>query len=243
MAEQTDNQQLFLREAGMLIEKIRTSLRGQAPDSLLLADSIQAVTDFKQNTIDVEVDSFRSIVDRLEVVLGRHLTARTIPSKIELETVGLAVDWLAQLAILYVENLPEPKSLVAELLYTFDLVECSQDAASLAELVAEHAEKDASPHTDPFLDDPDFDVVERLAPSHRDPFAGDPGFGLEFDLLQRTINFVVEARTMGDDPFSEDPSLDSKGEIKQHSRVTTVASAPPYDFFAGDPPLIDKPDT
>jgi hypothetical protein len=241
MAEQTDNQQLLFREAEMFIEKIRTSLCRQAPTSFLLADSIQAITVFKQNTIDVEVDSFRSIVDRLEVVFVRHLTAQTIPNKIELETVELAVDWLAQLAILYAENLPEPKSLVAELLYTFDLVECSQDAASLAELVAEHAEKGT--HPDPFLDDPEFDVVERPVSSHRDPFADDPGFGLEFDLLQRTISFVAEARSAGEDPFSEDPSLDSKGDSKLNSRATTVPSAPPYDIFAGDPPLSDNPDT
>ena len=108
----------------------------------------------------------------LEIVFEHHLTAQTTPNSIELETVELAIDWLAQLAILYAENLPEPKSLVAELLYTFDLVEFSQDAVTLAELVA-----------DPFLDDPEFDVRARPVPSHRDPFADDPGFGLEFDFM------------------------------------------------------------
>ena len=240
MSEQTNNKQLFLREAEIFIEKVRNSLCAQTPTQELLADSVAAVADFKKVTNEEEMDSFRSIANRLEVVFNRHLTAQTTPSRIELETVELAVDWLAQLAILYEENLPEPKSLVAELLYTFDLVESSQDATSLVELVAANSEKGFSSDADPFLEDPEFDIQERPVFSRRDPFADDPGFGLEFDLLQRTVSFVVETKKLDDDPFSGDPSLNSRGDKNLSVEAATTSS--PYDVFAGDPPLADNPD-
>jgi hypothetical protein len=240
MTEQMSNQQ-FLGNAEIFIEKIRDSLLLQTPTSLLLDDSLQAMALLKQNINGVDAASFRSIVDRLEVVFVRHLTAQTTPSKIELETVELAVDWLAQLAILHAEALPEPKSLVAELLYAFDLVEYSQDAVALAALVAEHAEKK---HVDPFSGDPEFDLLECSVPAHCDPFADDPGFGLEFDLLQRTINFVVETRIIAADPFSEDPSVDSRGDkVPITDNLGADSAVIPYDFFAGDPPLADNPGT
>ena len=202
MTEQTSEQQLFIKEAEIFIDRIRNSLCVLNPTLSLLTDSIQAVVIFKKAISGIEVSSFCSIVDRLEIVFERQLTAQATPNNIELETIELAIDWLAQLTILYAENLPEPKSLVAELLYAFDLVESSQDAVSLAELVADHA--------DPFLDDPEFDVRAHSVPSHRDPFADDPGFGLEFDLLQRTISFVAEKKKIEVDPFGVDPPLSNK---------------------------------
>ena len=237
MSEQTDNQQLFFREVEIFIIKTRNFLCAQSSTQELLADAVQAVTNFKKVTTGAGLDSFRSIADRLAGVFNRHVIAQTNPSKIELETVELAVDWLAQLAILYEENLPEPKSLVAELLYAFDLVEFSQDATSLVELVAENSEKGLPFRVDPFLEDPEFDIDEHSGGGRLDPFADDPGFGLEFDLLQRTINFVVETKKLVDDPFSGDPSLDSEGG----AGVTTAPSFP-YDVFADDPPLADNPD-
>lgn len=224
MNEQTDSRQAFLREAEECIGKLRDVLRVQPLVAPQLTASLQALGPFNRAAKGAEVDSFGLIGQRLEEVFLRHSTAQTIPSKIELETVELAVDWLAQLAILYGEDLPEPKSLVAELLYTFDLVERSQGAASLAELVGQGV----TSKVDPFLEDPGFEVVERPVPSHQDPFADDPGFGLEFDLLQRTINFVVETRNI-------DPEADNNLD-------TTTSLAPAYDLFAADPPLSDEPD-
>jgi len=226
MAEQTIDRQLFIGEVETFVEKIRNSLCVQTPDLSRLEDSVQAVTNFKKVTAAVEVESFRSIADQLEVVFVRHLTAQTIPNKIELETVELAIDWLAQLAILYEEDLPEPKSLVAELLYTFKLVESSRDAVSLADLVASHTVRGS---IDPFSEDPEFAVERQSVPSHADLFADDPGFGLEFDLLQRTINSVVETRFM-----DEDPSLPSADD---NNPASVTSSVPQYDFFADDPPL------
>ncbi len=211
MADQMNKRQLFYRETEDFIKMIRNSLFDQAPALPLLTASVDAVTVYITVAIGADVDSFRSIADRLQIVLARHLTDKTMPNKIELETFELAVDWLDQLAILYVENLPEPKSLVAELLYTFDLVESSHDAESLAELVAEHAEPGKNSRVDPFLEDPEFNIEDRPLPSRCDPFADDPGFGLEFDLLQRTMNFAGEARNIGEDPFRDDPSVEPKG--------------------------------
>jgi len=207
MTEQTDSRQLFIGEAEELIAKIRNSLCGQDITLLLLADSISAVTDLKRAATAADVDSFRLIADCLETVLNRHVAAQSTPSRIELETIELAVDWLDQLLILYREDIPEPKSLVAELLSTFDLVERSEGAVSLVELVNNQTGQGEPPAVDPFSDDPDFAVETHSVSDHQDPFAEDPGFGLEFDLLQRTINFVVESDKINADPFNDDPPL------------------------------------
>jgi len=240
MAEQTDKSQLFYREVKTLTEKIRHLLCEQNPTPLLLADSINAVDAFKEVVSTIETDSFLSIIERVSIILRRHLAAETIPTKIEIETIELASDWLDQLAILYKENLPEPKSLVAELLYTFDLVECSQDAVSLVELVAAHTGPEANKRVDPFSEDPEFDVQERAVSSHRDPFADDPGFGLEFDLLQRTVTFVVESNAIDADPFKADPSKNmKKSDTSSIPAIPTSATAP-YDLFADDPPPVGE---
>ena len=233
MTEQTNNRQLFLEESEGSIEKIRNSLCIQIPTSAQLFSSIETVIELKNTAVDSELDSFRLIIVRLEKLLLRHSTAQTIPGKIELEILALAVDWLAQLALLYSKNLPEPKSLIAELLYAFDLVEYSQDAVSLAELVAEHTGQKSSMSNDLFFEDPVFTVENCSAPNRQDPFADDPGFGLEFDLLQRTLNLSPGARERVSDPFNDDPLvLETLAEIK----------LPLYDLFDGDPPLSDELD-
>ena len=233
MTEQTDNRQLFFEESERSIEKLRNYLSTRVPTQEQLSISVEAVNALKKTADGGELDSFRSIVACLEKMLLRHSVAQTIPVIIELEVLTLAIDWLAQLAILYSKNLPEPKSLITELLYTFDLVEHSQDAASLTELVAEHAEQNSSIDNDPFLEDPVFTVENCSAPNRQDPFADDPGFGLEFDLLQRTLDLSPGARERVSDPFNDDPLvLEALAEIPQ----------PPYDLFDGDPSLSDELD-
>jgi len=225
MSEQTTEQQLFLDAVKTLVGTVRSSLLGANPPLSQLADSVQAATAFKGVATASEVNSFRAIVEQLNVVFDRHLNAQTLPDQLELELVELAIDWLTELAILHEENLPEPKSLVAELLYTFKLVESSQDAVPLAELVANHAQRESA---DPFAEDPEFSVKRQPVPAHRDPFADDPGFGLEFDLLQRTVNLLAESRLVDGDsapPEAVDGSEDSP------------TSPPLYDVFADDPPL------
>jgi len=240
MAEQMDKSQLMCREVKIFTDKIRNSLCDQNPTVSLLEDSVNAVYAFKKVASAFNVDTFLTIIERVAIILRRNLAAETLPTKLEIETVELAIDWLDQLALLYREDLPEPKSLVAELLYTFDLVERSQGAFSLAELVASHIDSDKNKGPDPFLDDPEFDVQEREVSAHRDPFAEDPGFGLEFDLLQRTVNFVVEIDKIDEDPFSADPSLKTEKEETTSVEAVPAPATSPYDIFADDPPPVSE---
>lgn len=226
MSVQTTDQQLFFAAVKTFVGIIRSSLCEGNSTPSQLADSIQAVTAFKGVATDPEVASFHLIADQLDVVFKRHYRAETLPSKLELELIELAIDWLTELAILYTEKLPEPKSLVSELLYTFTLVESSQEAVTLAELVASHSQRES---VDPFVDDPEFSVKQQPVPSRRDPFADDPGFGLEFDLLQRSVTRVAESRLVVGG--SAQPAENSSSED------SSTSSVPQYDFFAADPPL------
>lgn len=240
MAEQMDKSQLMGREVKIFTDKIRHSLCDQNPTLSLLKDSVNAVDEFRDVVAAFGTDSFLTIIECVAKVLRRHMSAETLPAQLEIETIELAVDWLDQLALLYKEDLPEPKSLVAELLYTFDLVERSQDAVSLAELVAAHIDSEADKVADPFQEDPEFDVQEREVSSHRDPFGEDPGFGLEFDLLQRTINFVVETDKLEDDPFNTDPSINIEDNKAASSEPASAPSTSPYDIFADDPSPVSE---
>ena len=144
--------------------------------------------------------------------------------------------------MLYGKDLPEPKSLISELLYTFDLVDHSREAVSLAELVSDHAEQGEGDHVDPFSEDPAFVVENRRPPSRQDPFIDDPGFGLEFDLLQRTLNLASGTRAIVSDPFSSDPSLSVNMPDLLASEAISETQYPSYDLFEGDTPLLDEPD-
>ncbi|MCK5825595.1 MAG: hypothetical protein KAG93_01070 [Desulfuromusa sp.] len=229
MSEQPTDEQLFLDAVRTLVKTIRSSLCGDSLTLSQLTDSAQAATAFNVVSTVPDVDSFCLIVEQLEIVFNRHLIAQTLPNKLELELVVLAIDWLTELTILFAENLPEPKSLVSELLYTFKLVESSQEAVTLAELVASHAE--GRERVDPFAEDPEISVKRRTAPQHRDPFADDPGFGLEFDLLQRTVTLLAESRLVDGDsvPLARDGS--------KNNHLSSISAVSEHDLFADDPPL------
>ena len=220
----------FLAAAKPQIDLIRNSLGSQNLTNSLLADAILAADTIKNLATDSSTGFFRSIAERLQLVLLRHAEAETFPDQLELEMVGLAADWLAQLAILYREELPEPKSLISELLYAFDLID-SCHGAVLQVGAGQY------PLSDPFLDDPDFDVNDRMVSPRSDPFAEDPGFGLEFDLLQRTVNFVVETTKLEKDPFGDDPMVEV--ETGLNSETAPEVEVLPHDFFADDPLLPD----
>lgn len=229
MSEQPIDQQLFLDAVKTFVGTIRSSLCGDNLTLSQLTDSAQAVTAFNVVATVPEVDSFCQIVEQLEIVFNRHLTAQTLPSKLELELVELAIDWLTELATLYSENLPAPKSLISELLYTFKLVESSQEAVTLAELVASHVERES---VDPFAEDPEFSVKSQSGPPHCDPFADDPGFGLEFDLLQRTVTLLAESKFVDGDSV-----LPAEDDSSKDSHPSSTSAVPEYDLFADDPPL------
>lgn len=235
MAAPTSKYNLFLRDAETQIAKIRSSLTSQIFTPLTLTDAIAAVAVLKETASKVEVDSFSLVIGRLEKVLLRYTSAQTLPNQVALEMAVLAVDWLSQLIILYREVLPEPQSLLTELLYSFDLMERSLGAAELTESAV-------LDRVDMFSEDPSFAVIAHAATSLHDPFAGDPGFGLEFDLLQRTISFVVETSTIAADPFSEDPVVGTKDDNYLDHTSEPRMEQSVYDFFAEDPPLSDEPD-
>ncbi len=240
MGEQLNSRQLFLREAERSIGTLRSFLSGRGDGLPLLPAAVEAADFFKKAVSWKDVSSFQKIGGSLEPLLSGHLSAKTVPGPIEFEIIELAVDWLAQLLILFEENLPEPKSLVAELLYTFKLVGRYRDAATLVELVDAHAEK-ASDRIDPFFEDPDFSVVERKVPTRPDPFADDPGFGLEFDLLQRTMNFATDKLKVTEDPFVNDPLMETE-ENQNSSLQPSPAQDLPFDVFSGDPPFLNESD-
>ena len=244
MDEQVNNRQLFLAATARCIKTLRDVLRVQDPAPQQLTDAIKVVGSFKRAAGGAKVDSSRLIGSRLEDILVGHLTAKTIPSKIELETVELAVDWLEQLSILYEENQPEPASLISELFYAFDLVEYSYDAAMLEESLADNFERDSVPCSDPFFEDSTFDVEKRSGSSCHDPFEEDQDLGLdmESDLLQRTLDFASGTKNIVADPFNDDPVVNVEIDGGCRTEVVLAAADPTYDLFADDPSLLDEPD-
>ncbi len=190
----------FLSTAKLQIESIRNLLCAQSLSAESLNESIQVINSIKVLATDSDTLLFKSIAERLQLVLLRHIDVGTVPNHLELEMIRLAVDWLNQLVIFYREDLPEPKSLIAELLYAFDLIERCHVAET-------KVDEPPAQTLDPFLDDSDFNLNDQLPKQRTDFFDEDPGFGLEFDLLQRTINFVSEMTKVGDDPFASDPQL------------------------------------
>ena len=190
----------------------------------------------------LEGDSLYLISRRLQDLFDRHLAAETVFNCLELETVELAVDWLDQLIALYKENIPGPKSLVRELLYTFDLVERSQGAETLGELLSGANQRATEDSVDLFADDPELKAKDYAVASARDPFAEDPGFGMEFDLLQRTLNQANIVRVDGDDPFTEDPDVDAPAALNNPDKVFSAETKLPFDVFAGDPCVEEKSD-
>lgn len=214
----------FLQEVDTFSGIICDVLRESSSRAQLIS-AHNSIKEFEHVVSQAETDSFQLICERLEKMFVRFIDTDTVPSAIEVEIIELAIDWLRQLASLYAEVIPEPRTLVAELIYTFELVERSQGAASLAELMSEKNTSDL------FDDDPEMDVDSYHAPEKSDPFGNDPGFGLEFDLLQRTLNCTPIERSIKVDPFSDDPGVAEKDPL--------VVQETPYDVFGDDPSVLD----
>jgi hypothetical protein len=244
MDEQVNNRQLFLAATARCIKTLRDILRAQDPAPQQLTDAIQVVGSFKRAASGVKADSSRLICSHLEDVFLGYLTAKTIPSKIELETVKLAVDWLEQLSILYEENQPEPESLLSELFYAFDLVKYSHDAAILEELLVDNLDRDSAPCSDPFFEDSTFAVENRSGSFCHDPFEEDQDSGLdmESDLLQRTLNSASGTKNIAVDPFIDDPVLNVEIDKGCEMEIAPAVADSTYDLFADDPSLLDDPD-
>jgi hypothetical protein len=239
MDKQVEKRQKLYNAVGLCVQKLREIFRDRQPPSLQLPAALEALAVFEQSTQEFSAESFNSITNRMKILLLGHSASQTALNQLENEMVELAVDWLEQLAMLYKEGLPEPRSLVSELIYTFDLVERSHGAETLAEVMTSPSGQ-MEAVGDLFGNDPDFDVEERSAPETADPFKEDPGFGLEFDLLQRTLNRMPESRSDVDDPFDGDPHLSLSEDDVALKKGSPEQSS--FDVFEDDPPVINDPD-
>lgn len=208
-----------------------TSVRNflQHPDQTTLNVAARGSDAFMGVAKNARTDSFYLVTGGLKKLLIRAAAESSKLNRLECEAIELALDWLDQLASLYGENLPEPKTLVKELLYTLNLVERSQGACSLKDLLAA---------SDPFAGDPELNPENYAPRKEEDPFAEDPGFGMEFDLLQRTLNMNFVARAVEDDPFDDD--LHYEDQAEQDENIGANKESLPYDVFDGDPPLKEK---
>ncbi len=238
MNEQGEQRQKLYKNVNACVQQLRKVFSDVQPPASQLPVALDVLADFEQNTGGLSVESFGQIINRLKVLLLGHLASQTQLTQLENEMVELAVDWLKELATLYKEGLPEPKSLVSELIYTFDLVERSHGAETLAELMMSSS-GESKKAGDIFSDDPELVVDESSAPEMADPFEDDPGFGLEFDLLQRTLNRLPAIQSTVDDPFAGDPGLSVSEKNTGEGQEASVQS--PFDVFEDDPPPVDGP--
>ena len=218
-------------------ETLRSFAQGVGTDLDNVAEAYAAVKRLEHACGEVKTGSFRLIGERIGSLLQHHIESSSFPTALEREVIALAADWLWQLAVLCRENLPEPKALVGELLYTFELVESSHDATDLNRLYGVGC---AAQNPDPFQDDPDFNCVVTEADKVKDIFADDPGFGIEFDLLQRTMNGMPFKTMSTVDPFAEDPMPEWSVEEQCRMIEKEPTKNLPVDIFAEDPsPEVD----
>lgn len=198
-----------------------------------LSPFIDAGEKFQSITEVAATDSFVTIGRSVNALVRSCIESKSHLAPLEKETLELAADWLDQLAGLYREGLPEPKALVRELLYTFELVGRSHGANSLSDLLS-HREGEATP-MDIFAQDPEFASDRYHSPKQDDPFDDDPGFGMEFDLLQRTLSLAGGENVVIEDIFTDDDHFDTVN-CGGHSIVTKL----PFDVFADDPQPEDE---
>ena len=194
---------------------------------------IDAGVKFQTTTEIAASNTFVSIGRSVNALVQSCVDSDSCLAPLEKETLELAADWLDQLAGLYREGLPEPKALVKELLYTFELVGRSHGANSLSDLLV-HKEGGAE-SMDMFAQDPDFESDSYHSPVQDDPFDEDPGFGMEFDLLQRTLTLAGGENIVTNDIFTDDDHFDAES-CDGDGRVVDL----PFDVFADDPQSEDE---
>ncbi len=157
----------------------------------------------------------RQIADRVGHCLTRDRELPAQMQELECSSLGLAAEWLSELARLHDNSLPEPRGLVDNLLYSFALLDHAAMAGSV-DLTYPPADLfDADPA---MISDVWNSYVRDI-----DPFSEDPGFGHLFELLQRTLNHIACLGVcFGSDPFARDPEVADTGSV---------------DMFEKDPPL------
>ncbi|MBD1399483.1 hypothetical protein [Pelovirga terrestris] len=153
----------------------------------------------------VNLSSVQKIADQVCYSLARPGGLPSRLQQLESRNYSLAAEWLEQLARLYRGGLPEPRELIADLLYSFSLLEQAVGAQRVEQ---------GGP-SDLFDEDP---VATSEAwnsyVQDNDPFVDDPGFGHLFDLLQRTLSHATELRAdFPADPFFQDPQATGTGSV------------------------------
>lgn len=199
------DKQRYLEQLAGLVAEARASCR--APEVDLRNQLIALTVEFAERTAAASSEVLTPIVTRLQSLLlnNRSRSVKLLP--LEAEALDLALDWLEKLVGLRHKDLPVPPSLISELLYIFDLVESSTSAETLADLVAS-GKQGPGEQPDLFADDPSLNPAENHLHLAADPFAEDPGLGIEFDLLQRTLDVETNLSGSGNtppDPFAADP--------------------------------------
>ncbi len=217
----------FASQLRALAETVKAGVALRRDDSGL-HEAMIAAGRIVELSVDAEDDAFRQVGRKLDELLVRHQHDGTMPEKLEIEVIELACDWLQQLSVLYRESLPIPRSLIGDLVYTFDLVDHAHGAHSLADIIKLRADSPAARRRDVFADDPDIDV-STAGGLRTDPFQGDPGFGIEFDLLQRTLSIAGTGQGGVVDPFADDPLPEAVIDSAAESQPL------PFDPFAEDP--------
>lgn len=228
----------FRLDAQALLKQFMNLLDVGLGDRRSLEEAVDVLGAFERAALDSSAQSCAEVALQGQKLLGTCLANQQLPGPLECEVLKLAGDWLSQLIVLFAEELPEPRSLVVELLDTFALVERYQGAEStLADLIAAHEGKDLRASEDLFAEDPEMAMMlSPQAAGDDDPFSEDPGFSLEFDLLQRTLRRVPEMPAADADLFAQDPEAQPGDEPNQVSTKPASKERPlPFDPFAGDP--------
>jgi len=192
----------------------------------------------KGTALLVKAEAVHRIARRLEALLERHHDRDTCPSRVELEAMQLAIEWLFQLVAAMRDRQPEPTSLVAEALRALDLAEHFPGATPLVELLDSDEQQRTPKLNDPFVEDPaPMDESNQPLLDSEDPFAEDPGFGIEYDVHVPAVNGPLP-----DDPFAEDLDLLEQVPVSlEDATAPAVEAELPYDPFAEDPLPLDVP--
>ncbi|MFO7577522.1 MAG: hypothetical protein R6W66_07320 [Pelovirga sp.] len=235
---------MLCRQADHCATHLRLLLGDPAARQVVPPGLVTLFTDLQTQAGEQGVAGLSRIAERIVRSLQHRAALSPHLLRIDDGNLALAADWLEQLSQICRARLPEPQGLIADLIYSFDLVEqAAQVPVSGAAAVGEMPQG-LLPHADLFADDPAL-VTEFFSSRDVavDPFAEDPGFGALLDLLQRTLHHAVGLRKDPvSDPFASDPALTEDTAVAVGPDALAGAAAIVADLFDGDPVADDNPD-
>ncbi len=206
----------------------------QNVDFALMTESFQ---DLAQYCEQPNTQSLKQLAERICRYLHSRSDAVLSVSALEVKTLNLTASWLEQLSRMHAINLPAPKGLLADLFYSFDLLERVIHAGISA---PENGTETENTPTDLFSDDPAPGTTDANSDETLDPFADDPGFGPLFDLLHKTLRRSdLLMKTQITDPFGDDELLAAAKTGDASVTATSRKASPVDDLFADDPQLED----